>query len=94
MTAADKKLIAQLADQTSHGGGASDPAAIGHAAHAYQFKDVIKAIKQGRAPNIDGHEGRRSVEIILAIYKSAETGKRIQLPLTKDPVLKSRSRKS
>jgi predicted dehydrogenase len=94
MTATDKKLVAELADKTSSGGGASDPAAIGHAAHARQFNDVIQAIKQGRAPKIDGLEGRRSVEIILAIYKAAETGKRVQLPLARDPVLKSRSRTS
>ncbi len=94
MTAADKKLVAALADRTSSGGGASDPAAIGHAAHAHQFKDVIKAIKQGSNPRIDGREGRRSVEIILAIYKAAETGKRIQLPLARDPVLKCRSQVS
>ena len=94
MTTVDKKLVAALADRTSSGGGASDPAAIGHAAHAHQFKDVIKAIKQGSNPKIDGHEGRRSVEIILAIYKAAETGKRIQLPLARDPVLKSRSHTS
>jgi hypothetical protein len=30
------------------------------------------------------------VEIILAIYKSAETGQAVRLPLAKDPVLKAR----
>lgn len=79
MTAADHKLVAETAEKTSTGGGASDPAAIGHTAHAHQFKDVLKAIRQGTTPSIDGHEGRRSVEIILAIYKASETGKRVQL---------------
>ena len=41
----------------------------------------------------NGLEGRRSVEIILAIYKSAETGKAVQLPLKSDPVLKARANK-
>ena len=94
MTAADKKILADLSHQTSTGGGASDQSAIGHAAHAHQFKDVIKAIKKGTTPAIDGHEGRRSVEIILAIYKAAETGKRIRLPLARDPVLTCRSQSS
>lgn len=88
--AADKKVLAQYADANETGGGASDPSAIGHAAHAMQFRDFFKAIKSGTQPLIDGHEGRRSVEIILAIYKAAETGKTIQLPLAKDPVLKAR----
>ena len=43
-----------------------------------------------RSPSIDGPEGRRSVEIILAIYKAAETGRAVTLPLPADPVLKAR----
>ena len=91
MTAKDKKIAAQFETLTKTGGGAADPSAIGHAAHAHQFRDVIKAIKTGGKPAIDGHEGRRSVEIILAIYKAAETGKAVQLPLKKDPILKSKT---
>jgi hypothetical protein len=30
---------------------------------------------------VDGHEGRKPVEIILAIYRSAETGWQDMLPL-------------
>jgi predicted dehydrogenase len=76
--------------RTKTGGGASDPAAIGHHAHTLLFKDTLRAIKQGAAPQVDGHEGRRSVEIILAIYKAAETGKSVKLPLAADPVLQAR----
>jgi UDP-N-acetyl-2-amino-2-deoxyglucuronate dehydrogenase len=75
----------------STGGGASDPAAIGHHGHARQFQDFLDAIRKHRPPAIDGHEGRRSVEIILAIYKSAETGRAVRLPLKSDPLLKGRS---
>lgn len=89
-TAADKKLLDRFSNNNKTGGGASDPSAIGHAAHAEQFRDVIRAIKKGEKPKIDGHEGRLSVEIILAIYKSAETGKVVKFPLAKDPLLKSR----
>ncbi|REK29926.1 MAG: gfo/Idh/MocA family oxidoreductase [Planctomycetota bacterium] len=78
----------------STGGGASDPAAIGHHGHAAQFRDVLRAIKTRKRPAIDGVEGRRSVEIILAIYKAAETGRAVKLPLASDPVLKARRRRS
>ena len=88
----DEQVRARLSG-TKTGGGASDPGAIGHAAHARQLKDFVAAIKQDRAPAIDGREGRRAVEIILAIYKSAETGKVVQLPLKSDPVLKARIKK-
>ncbi|MBI2826943.1 MAG: Gfo/Idh/MocA family oxidoreductase [Planctomycetia bacterium] len=74
----------------STGGGASDPAAIGHHGHTRQFRDVLAAIREGHEPAIDGHEGRRSVEIILAIYKAAETGRAVKLPLANDPTLKAR----
>lgn len=86
----DEKIAEQMAGRVSGGGGASDPSAIGHHGHAMQFKDVVDAIKKDRTPAVDGHEGRRSVEAILAIYKSAETGKAVALPLPRDPVLQAR----
>lgn len=66
-------------------GGAADPKAISHVGHALQFKDFLKAIQEGKRPLVDGHEGRKSVEIILAIYQSSWTGKRVALPLKGDP---------
>ena len=87
----DAAIHQQMAQSKSTGGGASDPAAIGHHGHAMQFRDFVEAVNENRPPAIDGHEGRRSVEIILAVYKAAETGKIIKLPLQRDPVLKTRS---
>ncbi|MCL2349786.1 MAG: gfo/Idh/MocA family oxidoreductase, partial [Planctomycetaceae bacterium] len=74
----------------SGAGGAADPAAIGHHGHARQFADVLNAINTGRKPLIDGHEGRRSVEVILGIYQAAETGEAVMLPLKSDPQLNVR----
>ena len=87
-TRGDQALRKRMTGQTASGGGATDPAAIGHHGHTKQFKDVLQAIKKGRAPLIDGYEGRRSVEIILAIYASAQRGRPVDLPLRRDPVLK------
>ncbi len=81
---------AENGPKKSTGGGAADPAAIGHHGHARQFQDVVNAIRKGVRPKIDGPEGRRAVEIILAIYKSAETGRAVPLPLATDPPLKAR----
>ncbi|HWB11352.1 MAG TPA: Gfo/Idh/MocA family oxidoreductase [Pirellulales bacterium] len=88
----DAAIQQQMARSKSTGGGAADPAAIGHQAHAKQFRDFAESIQKGRAPLIDGREGRRAVEIILGIYKSAETGKSVTLPLAADPVLKARKK--
>jgi predicted dehydrogenase len=86
----DQAVMRKMAQRQSGGGGAADPAAIGHHGHAQQFRDVLKAIRKGTPPLVDGSEGRRSVEIILGIYKAAETGRTVKLPLKSDPVLKAR----
>lgn len=79
MTPEDEVLKQEMLGKTETGGGAADPAAIGHHAHAELFRDFLQAIEQDRPPLIDGHEGRRSVELILAIYESAQTGKSVKL---------------
>jgi predicted dehydrogenase len=94
MTSRDRQIESQLARQAPSGGGAADPASISHVGHARQFADVIYSIKSKTTPRIDGNEGRRSVEIILAIYKSAETGRAIRLPLARDPKLAGRQARS
>lgn len=71
----DEQIRQRMAGRTKTGGGASDPTAIGHHGHTLQFQDVIQAIQTGRTPLIDGPEGRRSVEIIRAVYASAQSGK-------------------
>lgn len=40
--------------------------------HTDFMKDVISCIEENRPSMIDGHEGRRSLELINAIYESAE----------------------
>jgi predicted dehydrogenase len=88
----DEAIRQQMLERRSTGGGAADPSAIGHHGHARQFADVLKAIRGNSQPAVDGAEGRRSVEIILAIYKSAESGRPVPLPLTSDPTLTARRR--
>lgn len=70
---------AMASRQTATGGGAADPAAIGHKAHAKLFQDVLEAIETGRKPLVDGYEGRKSVAAIRAVYESARTGKVVRL---------------
>lgn len=91
-TSADRALLERMRGKTKTGGGAADPAAIGHHGHTHLFNDVLAAIRKGQPPLIDGREGRRSVEVILAIYKSAQSGRPVKLPLKSDPVLKGPAR--
>jgi UDP-N-acetyl-2-amino-2-deoxyglucuronate dehydrogenase len=69
------------AGQSGFKAGASDPRGITHAGHRDQLADFLHAIDQGRAPLVDGREGRKSVEIIRAIYRSAATKAPASLPL-------------
>ena len=46
------------------------------------LKGVIGSIEQDRAGLVDGLEGRKSLELISAIYESIETGREIQLRFT------------
>ena len=49
--------------------------------HLPYYKNVVAALKGEREPDTDGRGGRKSLELILAIYQSARTGKRVSLPL-------------
>ncbi len=89
----DRMIVEAMNSRKSTGGGAADPSAIGHHGHARQFQDLLDAVKKNGTASVDGREGRRSVEIILGIYKAAETGKPVYLPLEKDPTLEARKKK-
>ncbi|CAN5865050.1 Gfo/Idh/MocA family oxidoreductase [soil metagenome] len=45
------------------------------------INDFIGMIRENRAPSITGEDGLRAVEVAIAAYRSAETGKPVQLPL-------------
>jgi UDP-N-acetyl-2-amino-2-deoxyglucuronate dehydrogenase len=79
----DAAIRKKFARRVGGGGGASDPKAISYLGHYEQLKDFVRAAQTGTSPLVDGEEGRKSVEIILAIYKSAETGRAVKLPLKK-----------
>ena len=49
--------------------------------HTSLFADVIDAIEHDRKPYVDAVAGRNALEMILAIYQSAATGKPVKLPL-------------
>lgn len=50
--------------------------------HTPLYEDVIDAIREDRAPYVDARAGRRALELVLAIYKSAAEGLSVKLPLS------------
>ena len=49
--------------------------------HTPLYADVIEAIKNGRPPLVDAEAGKRALELVLAIYKSAAEHRPVKLPL-------------
>src|SRR5437764_14840285 len=80
-TPSDAEVVAAMAARTGFKAGASDPRGITHLGHRDQLADFLQAIDEGRPPLVDGREGRKSVEIIRAIYESARSGVAERLPL-------------
>src|SRR5215469_4013988 len=61
--------------------GAGDPAAISHLGHRHQISEFLTAIDIGAEPALSGGEARKPLEIILAVYESARSGREVRLPL-------------
>ena len=82
MTAEDEKINSAASAGNTAQGGASNPADISFAGHQRQIENMIHCIETGDELLIDAAEGRKSVEIVLAIYESARAGKKIDLPMS------------
>ena len=59
--------------------GASDPMALDIGGHRRQMEDLIAAIREDRPPMIDGTEGLKALELVLAIYRSARNKTLVEL---------------
>jgi UDP-N-acetyl-2-amino-2-deoxyglucuronate dehydrogenase len=57
------------------------PDVYGFGHHAY-YNDAVSRIVNNMPPPVDGLMGRKSLELINAIYESIETGTEIHLPFT------------
>ncbi len=75
----DNEIREKFASKTDSGGGASDPGAISFRPHQWQFEDFIKSLDSGKKSAVEGDEGRKAVEIILAVYESADKGREVSL---------------
>jgi len=52
--------------------------------HTGQIKDVLDALDTGRAPAITGEDGRRTLQVVTAIYQAAIERKTVDLPIPAD----------
>src|SRR5690606_16913673 len=70
---------ASVKDEAARRSENAEIGAVWGDAHRVQIEDVINAIREGRKPLIDGEQGRKPLDVILAIYESARTGKPVDV---------------
>jgi len=76
----DATILAGIDKGATLGSGASDPIkGLKSEGHRRQISDFVESLVSGRPPKIDGREGRRAVELIEAMYRSADTGATVVL---------------
>ncbi len=61
------------------GGASANPADISAEGHTRLLLDMVNAIREDRQPMVPPEEGRHAVDLILAMYESAKTGREITL---------------
>ena len=64
-------------------GGAADPSDISFEGHRRQFEELMAAVDSGKKIQLDAREARKAVELVLAVYESAENGSMVRLPKVK-----------
>jgi predicted dehydrogenase len=59
------------AEGRSDAGAAGSPRGISAVGHTRIVGDFVEAVRLGRAPMIEGTEGKRSLAVVLAVYEAA-----------------------
>jgi len=65
--------------------GAPNPLSVYGSGHTPYYENVARVLRGEAAPETDGREGRKSLELILGIYESARAEREIALPLRAFP---------
>jgi predicted dehydrogenase len=58
---------------------ATSPVVSDVGGHRKILEDFVRAVETGGTPLCDGREGRRSVELVEAVYESSRTGRAVKL---------------
>jgi predicted dehydrogenase len=57
-----------------------DPPTVYGYSHRAVIDDFTRAVRNGTTPGTPGAEARKSLELVLAMYESARTGREVTLP--------------
>ena len=73
----DKKTYDESINEVSY-----NTASVYGFGHPLYYENVIKVFENKIKPETDGREGLKSLEVLIAAYRSAKIGKTVSLPLT------------
>ena len=77
-----KEKIKEKAKNKKEAVGAASPTAgVTFEGHRRQIVNFMEAIEENKEPLVNGEEGRKSVEIIIGIYRSSKERKEVKFPL-------------
>jgi predicted dehydrogenase len=74
-----KLVDALVSSEENNNASASSPVVSDISGHKRILEDFLHAIQTNGRPRCDGREGRRSVQLVQAIYESARTGRAVVL---------------
>ena len=75
----EDEQIRQRFAKTNGKSGVADPADISHQGHTDNFRGFIDCLESGERFELESDEGRKSVQLIRAIYQSAKEMKMVRL---------------
>lgn len=75
----DDAEIRERFGETGQGGGAADPMAIDYANHRRNIRDFLESREADEPFMLDANEARKAVEIVEALYESADAGEPVRI---------------
>jgi len=75
----DEKIRQSFATASTMKVGSGDPRGMSWQEHRLQVGDLARALQEGRPPMIPGAEARKAVQLVLAVYESAQSGRPVLL---------------
>ena len=73
-TSSGQAAAASSGDSGARPENVASPVVSDASAHQRVIEDFVHAIRTNRVPSCDGREGRRSVQLVEAIYAAARSG--------------------
>ena len=75
----DDEAVMQASAGSAIHVGKSDPKGMSWDGHEELVRDLARSLRAARPPAIPGLEARRAVQLVLAIYEAARTGRTVRL---------------